>query len=170
MFNNPSPFAFYSGINLFKENKGKDDSEDYFSSQLTQSISVNSELSVQNSLINSQMSRSILSQSNNLEESQNKNLEENKNIMIDIDKDEQDKKQINIYINSKLFEDNHNINIICFNNNDSEKDSNNKNKENANNRNSIENENNRRNINDRRENKNEYNYLNSMKNLNLNSE
>ena len=144
MFNNPSPFASFSGNNLFKENKGKDDSEDYFSSQLTQSISVNSELSVQNSLINSQMSRSILSQS------------------------EQDKKQINIYINSKLFEDNHNINIICFNNNDSEKDSNNKNKENANNRNSIESENNRININNRRENRNEYNYLNSMKNLNLN--
>ena len=170
MFTNPSPFAMFSGNNLFRENIEKDESEDYFSSQLTQSTSLNS-LSVQNSLINSKLSGSCLSQSYNLEKSQNKNLEESQNVIININKGEQNingKKQINIYIKTKIFEDNPDINIICINNNNKEEtNSNDENNRNNRNRNNNEMENNRINNNYRRENPNDLNYLNIMNKLRI---
>ena len=170
MFTNPSPFAMFSGNNLFRENIEKDESEDYFSSQLTQSTSLNT-LSVQNSLINSKLSGSCLSQSYNLEKSRNKNLEESQNVIININKGEKDingKKQINIYIKTKIFEDNPDINIICINNNNKEEtNSNDENNRNNRNRNNNEMENNRINNNYRRENPNDLNYLNIMNKLRI---
>ena len=168
MFTNPSPFAMFSGNNLFRENIEKDESEDYFSSQLTQSTSLNT-LSVQNSLINSKLSGSCLSQSYNLEKSQNKNLEESQNVIININKGEQNingKKQINIYIKTKIFEDNPDINIICINNNNKE-ETNSNNKNDRNNINNNEMENNRINNYYRRENPNDLNYLNIMNKLRI---
>ena len=170
MFTNPSPFAMFSGNNLFRENIEKDESEDYFSSQLTQSTSLNT-LSVQNSLINSKLSGSCLSQSYNLEKSRNKNLEESQNVIININKGEQNingKKQINIYIKTKIFEDNPDINIICINNNNNNKEeTNSNNKNDRNNINNNEMENNRINNYYRRENPNDLNYLNIMNKLRI---
>lgn len=170
MFDNPSPFVMCSGNNLFRENVVKEEPEDYFSSQLTQSTSLNSHLSVQNSLNESRMSQSILSQSKGLEQSQNKNLEESQEVIVDIDKDKQDingKKQINIYINSKIFLENPNINIICFKNNNEEKNSNNKSDKNRNRNNNNEMERNRNNNNLRGGSGSESNYMNMINNLKI---